>query len=235
VAASPTSSGVVLVHGGLHTAACWRPLLPLLERPAVAVDLPGRGRRPVELASVTLDDCVAAVLEDADGAGFERFTLVGHSMGGITITETAFRHPERVAALVYVGALVPGPGQSAGTLMLGEDMDTPDGVMPAMDDSVTRPLFGNDLDDEQWAEHVKGIVPDATGIFNARLSGYPTGIPITYVGMTRDQPVPPALADQMVANLGPGVDRRTIDAGHTVMVSKPRELAAIVNEVASRS
>jgi pimeloyl-ACP methyl ester carboxylesterase len=201
----------------------------------VAVDLPGRGRRPADLASVTLDDCVAAVLEDADTAGFERFTLVGHSMGGITITETAFRHPDRVAALVYVGALVPGPGQSAGTLMVGDDMVTPDGAMPVMDESVTRPLFGNDLDDEQWAEHVRGIVPDATGIFNARLTGYPKGIPITYVGMTLDQPVPPALADQMAANLGDTVDRRSIDAGHSVMVSKPRELAAIVNEVAAGS
>jgi pimeloyl-ACP methyl ester carboxylesterase len=227
------ADGIVLVHGGLHTAACWLPLLPHLDQTAVAVDLPGRGGRPADLATVTLDDCVAAVLEDADRAGFVRFTLVGHSMGGITITETAFRHPERVAALVYVGALVPGPGQSAGTLMTGNDMVTPDGAMPVMDESLSRALFGNDLDDEQWAEHVKGIVPDATGIFNARLSGYPSGIPITYVGMTDDQPVPPTLADQMVANLGPGVDRRTIDAGHTVMVSQPAALAAIVNEVAA--
>lgn len=224
--------GIVLVHGGLHTSACWAPVLPHLELPAVAVDLPGRDRRPVPLESVTLDDCVAAVLEDADAAGFERFVLVGHSMGGITITETAFRHPERVAALVYVGALVPGTGQSAALLMTGADA-TPNAVMPVMDEAISRPLFGNDLDDDQWAEHASGIVPDATGIFNARLGGYPTGIPVTYVGMSEDQPVPPALADQMAANLGPGVDRRTIDAGHSVMTSKPRELAAIINEVAT--
>ena len=227
------ADGVVLVHGGLHTAACWAPLLPLLDRPAIAIDLPGRGANPADLGTVTLDDCVATVLREADAAGFERFTLVGHSMGGITISETAFRHPARVAALVYVGALVPGPGESAGTLMTGQDMVTPDGAMPVMDESISRALFGNDLDDEQWAHHVQGIVPDSTGIFNARLTGYPKDVPITYVGMTDDQPVPPALADQMVANLGPGVDRRTIDAGHTVMVSKPKELAAIVNEVAA--
>lgn len=223
--------GIVLVHGGMHSSHCWQPLLPLLDLPTVAVDLPGRGTRPAELATVTLEDCVAAVLEDADVAGFDRFGLVGHSMGGITITETAFRHPDRIAALVYVGALVPGPGQSAGTLMVGEDMHTPDGTMPVLDESIGRPLFGNDLDDEQWAEHVKGIVPDATNIFNARLTGYPKGVPITYVGMDRDQPVPPALAAQMVANLGDGVDYRTIDAGHSVMVSRPAELAAILNEV----
>jgi hypothetical protein len=38
----------------------------------------------------------------------------------------------------------------------------------------------------------------------------------------------------MANSLGAGVERRTIAAGHSVMVSKPRELAAIVNEVAAR-
>jgi len=47
--------------------------------------------------------------------------------------------------------------------------------------------------------------------------------------MSRDVPVPPALAEQMIANLGPGVARHTIDAGHTVMVSQPQQLAEILN------
>ena len=60
-----------------------------------------------------------------------------------------------------------------------------------------------------------------------------SGIPITYVNMTRDVPVPPALAEQMAANLGAGVRRQTIDAGHTVMVSQPKALAEIINRAMS--
>ena len=86
---------VVLVHGGMHGSWCWDTVRPFLASPTVAVDLPGRGTRPADLASVTLDDSVAAVLDDAERAGFERFVLVGHSLGGVTITETAVRHPER--------------------------------------------------------------------------------------------------------------------------------------------
>jgi pimeloyl-ACP methyl ester carboxylesterase len=225
--------GVVLVHGGHHCAAGWDPLLPHLSTPVVAVDLPGRGSRPADLASVTIADCVDAVIDAADESGFERFVLVGHSLGGVTITETAYQHPQRVAHLVYVGALVPPPGASAAILMIGSDL--PPGPMAVMDEARSKVLFGNDLSDEQWDDHWRTIVPDAAGIMNARLSGYPTGTPITYVGMTDDVPVPPALADQMVANLGPGVDRRTIDAGHTVMLAKPRELAAIIEEVVARA
>jgi pimeloyl-ACP methyl ester carboxylesterase len=217
---------LVLVHGGMHGSWGWDPLLPLLDPPVVTVDLPGRGRRPAELSSVTLDDCVAAVLEDVEG--LDRVTLVGHSMGGITITETAVRHPDRVAALVYVGALVPGPGQCAGDLMGTGPLE----AMPVLPEDVARPLFGTGLDDEAWAHHYAGLVPDAPGIYNATLSGYPSGIPVTYVSMSLDQPVPPELAARMAANLGDGVDHRVIEgAGHTIMVERPEALAAILREV----
>lgn len=227
------ADGIVLVHGGMHGSWAWDPVLPLLDSPATAVDLPGRGRRPVPLGSVTLDDCVAAVLDDADAAGFDRFVLVGHSLGGVTLTETGFRRPDRVAHLVYVGALIPPPDTSASVLLTGADLENEDGVLPLLDEALGRNLFGNDLDDEQWAHHWKGLVNDAAAIMNARVSGYPKGIPTTYVSMLQDQPVPPALVEQMLPNLGDGIDVRTIDAGHTVMVSQPHELALILNEVAA--
>jgi len=224
------ADGIILVHGGLHTSSCWAPLLPLLKGPARAVDLPGRGSRPADLQEVGLDDCVAAVIDEADAAGFDRFSVVGHSLGGVTITETGYRHPERISHLVYVGALVPPPGSSASIVMTGADLKT----MDSMPEAQARALFGNDLTDDQWVNHFNAMVPDAVGIMNARLSGYPSTIPITYISMSADVPVPPSLAEQMMANLGPNVDRRTIDAGHTVMVSQPTALADIINEVTAR-
>ena len=71
-------------------------------------------------------------------------------------------------------------------------------------------------------------------LWNAQLTGYPRGVPITYVSMTDDVGVPPALAKQMIANLGPDVDHRVLSAGHIVMVTKPRELAEIINDVVGR-
>ena len=224
-----TADGIVLVHGGLHTAQCWQRVLPLLRSPTVAVDLPGRGSRTADLGTVTLADCVAAVIEDADGAGFDRFVLVGHSLGGVTITETAYRHPRRLAHLVYVGALIPPLGSTASILMTGAPLED----MPMMPEEQAHALFGNDLTDEEWSHHYAGLVPEAVGIMNAALSGYPSSVPATYVNMTRDVPVPPTLAEQMAASLGSGVQRRTIDAGHTVMVSQPEALAAIINDVAA--
>ncbi|MDA8046476.1 MAG: alpha/beta hydrolase [Actinomycetota bacterium] len=224
------TDGMVLVHGGLHTGACWKLIVPLIDVPVRAVDLPGRGSRPAPLDTVTLGDCVDAVLEEAERAGFARFALVAHSLGGVTATETAYRHPDRVTHLVLVGALVPPPGSNASIVMFGEPLD----AMTDMTEERARALFGNDMTDDQWAEHYGGLVPEAVALMNAALSGYPRGIPTLYVDMSADVPVPPELAARMAANLGPHVERRTIDAGHTVMVTQPEQLADLVNEFVSR-
>jgi pimeloyl-ACP methyl ester carboxylesterase len=208
-------------------------MTPHLLAPVVAVDLPGRGSRPADLAAVTLSDCVQAVIDSAGQAGFERFVLVGHSLAGVTITETAWRHPERVAGLIYVAAAVPAPGASAAIAITGADM--PPGKPHMPDEATAKAYFGNDLTDEQWAEHWKGLVPESAAIWNAQLSGYPDSVPSTYISMTDDVGVPPELAELMIANLRALAEHRVLCAGHTVMVSKPRELAAIINDVVGRA
>ena len=54
----------VLVHGAGMGASCWDRLIPHLDAPAVALDLPGRGSRSnVPIESVTLEDCANALRE----------------------------------------------------------------------------------------------------------------------------------------------------------------------------
>ena len=112
---------MVLVHGGGHGAWCWEPLVPFLGGEALAIDLPpksvrggaGRFESLPELRTLTIDDFARSLLEDVDDAGIDRFVLVGHSMGGLTISEVARRVPDRVEHLVYVSCMVPPEGRSA--------------------------------------------------------------------------------------------------------------------------
>jgi pimeloyl-ACP methyl ester carboxylesterase len=225
----PVVDGVVLVHGGTCAADIWDDVLPMLSFPAVAVDLPGRGGNPADLATVTLDDCVAAVLNAADAAGFQQFALVGHSLGGVTITETGYRHPERVRSVIYLGALVPTTEVSAARLVTGADM--PSGMMPRMPEEMSKALFATDLTDAQWASVAARLVDDSYAILNATVSGHPLDAHRAYIGLARDIPVPPALVDAMVGVLGPDLDRRTLDTGHMIMNSHPEMLAAALAEV----
>lgn len=134
-----------------------------------------------------------------------------------------------MAALIYVGALVPAQGSNAATVIFGDDLPTEDPRMPTEDRAKL--FFANDMTDDQWAEVWKQFVPESPLLWNARLSAYPHGVPLTYVSLTDDVGVPPALAEQMIVNVGAEVDHRVLSAGHIVMVTKPTELAEVINDV----
>jgi pimeloyl-ACP methyl ester carboxylesterase len=229
---------LVLVHGGGHGAWCWRPLLAHLDAPALAVDLPprsirggaDRSRDVPELRTLTLDDFADSVLADVDAAGYERFVLVGHSMGGLTISELARREPGRVDHLVYVSCIVPPEGVSA--------MDAlPQALVDAAPDAVE--MFCNDMDEEQTRFVLENMGNEAGGVLHepVRRSGISIEVPKTFVKLLRDQSLRPEDQDVYIENLrrspGGDVDVITIDAGHDVMISRPKELADVLNRIAA--
>ncbi len=104
----------VLVHGAWHGAWCWEKVTPLLAASghhAHTLDLPGLGNDPTPISEVTLDSYVNAV-KDVILSVDEPVILVGHSMGGLIITQTAEHVPERVRALGYLAAFSPKNGES---------------------------------------------------------------------------------------------------------------------------
>ncbi len=101
---------VLALHGWLDNAASFEPLAPLLEGVRlVALDLPGHGHsdhRPAG-AHYHFIDYVEDVLGAADALGWERFALLGHSLGGAVATFVAGACPERIARLALIEALGP--------------------------------------------------------------------------------------------------------------------------------
>jgi pimeloyl-ACP methyl ester carboxylesterase len=237
MATDGTIDGVVLVHGGFHGAWCWDAVRPQLAAPSVAVDLPGRGARPAPGEHVRVADCVDAVLEDADAAGYDRFVLVGHSMGGLTITETANRAPDRVVRLVYVAALALAPGQTIFGLFAGDAapvIEDPTGVQTPMDETTVRRMFAGDVSTGEFRAHYERLVPEPIGLFVDTVAGYDSGVAATYVRCTRDATVDGPRVDKMLGNLHPE-EVVEIDADHDVMLSRPDALAAVLNDVVERA
>ena len=105
----------VLVHGGGFAASCWDELVPLLDGEVIAVDLPGRGARPVELSTVTLSDFADAVVEEIGDR--EDVVLVGHSLAGVTLPHVAGRVPDQLRRTVYVSCSVPPTGTAVGEIL----------------------------------------------------------------------------------------------------------------------
>lgn len=68
----------------------------------VAPDLPGHGDSHPEGATFGFDPYADAVLELARDLGWDRFSLVGHSMGGVVAQHVAFQAPDRLTSLVLM-------------------------------------------------------------------------------------------------------------------------------------
>ena len=104
----------LLVHGAFHGAWCWQKLVAELEKRghrAKAIDLPGQGEDQTPLKEVTLDSMVDKIIaEMADLPG--KVVLVGHSLGGMPITVTGEKVPDRIKALVYLSAFLPRDGEA---------------------------------------------------------------------------------------------------------------------------
>lgn len=104
----------VLVHGAWHGAWCWYKIIPQLRRAGhtvVAPELPGHGIDRTPTKRVSMKSYTDRVCEVLDEAG-EPAILVGHSMGGIVITQTAELRPARINKLVYLTAFLMPSGRS---------------------------------------------------------------------------------------------------------------------------
>jgi pimeloyl-ACP methyl ester carboxylesterase len=104
----------VLIHGAWHGAWCWYKVISLLKAKGhnvEAIDLPGSGMDKTPISQVTLDAYARKVCEVLD-AQPEPVILVGHSLGGLAITQAAEYRPDKIKALVYLTAFLLKNGQS---------------------------------------------------------------------------------------------------------------------------
>ncbi|MDP3493690.1 MAG: alpha/beta fold hydrolase [Hyphomonadaceae bacterium] len=112
----------LLIHGAWHGAWCWREVQPLLEElghTSRAIDLPGLGDDSTPLHEVTLEKYVTKIVAAVSELGHDVW-LVGHSLGGVAITQAAELAPDNLSGLVYVTAFMPQNGESLRDLNANE-------------------------------------------------------------------------------------------------------------------
>jgi pimeloyl-ACP methyl ester carboxylesterase len=236
----------LLVHGAFHGAWCWEPFVAELAgrgHAAVTLDLPGAGDDATPVGEVTLD-AYARRICDALAGEPEPVVLVGHSMGGMAITQAAARCPEQIARLVYVAAFLPADGQSLVDLaklpegagdMVQENMvvegEPPVATMPA---AAAREAFYGLCPPEQaaWATERLRPQPLAPFVTPAQLGGGASTTPRAYVIATQDRAIPTALQRRLVAE-HPDVDAVELEADHSPFLSCPAELADALERLAA--
>jgi pimeloyl-ACP methyl ester carboxylesterase len=219
---------VVLVHGGFVDGSGWEGVYHLLKQDGFKVSI-------VQNPTVSLDGDVAAtlqVLDQQDGPT----VLVGHSYGGVVVTEAGSH--DSVAALVYIAAFAADQGESVSTLIADPPPDAPvPPILPPQDGF----LF---LDREKFAASFAGDVDPAQAAFLAdaqvpwgldALNGTVTDAswrrkPSWYLVATDDRMIPPPAQRAMAERAGATVAEAP--GSHAIYVSQPEPVADLIRRAA---
>ncbi len=230
----------VLVHGAWHGAWCWERVIPPMQaagHEVVAIDLPAHGADRSAPWSATLRSYAECIVSAARGLSQKPF-VVGHSMGGIAITDAAGSQPEAFAGLVYLCAFVPRIGDSL--LKLGRqdpNSRVARNLLPGLAGLQIRTgraqsVFYNTCSaaDAAWA--IGRLKPDPVRPMLARLDREaPVGFPRACIVCTEDRAISFDYQREMAAR---GCIRRvvTMKTDHSPFLSAPRELADRLGEMA---
>ncbi len=217
---------IVLVHGALIDGSAWRGVYDVLVRDGYHVSV-------VQQPLTGLDEDVAAtrrVLDQQTGP----VVLVGHSYGGAIIT-VAGTDP-KVKALVYVAALVPDAGETAGQAAppdperLGNFIATPDGFVMLRPEKFAE-NFGADLPRAHAEFIAHAQMPVAIRAFESKVEVAAwRDKPSYYVLATEDRSLDPEAAERMAQRAGSKVTR--VKASHAVLITKPKAVAKVIEEAA---
>lgn len=219
---------IVLIHGGFVDGSGWQGVYDILKKDGYNVAV-------VQNPTTSLADDVAftkRVVASQPG----KVLLVGHSYGGVVITEAGT--DPKVAGLVYIAAFAPDQGESVQSLIKNPAPGAPvPPILPPQDGFLL-------LDQAKFASSFAADVDERTANFMAA-SQVPWGVnalagevtspawktkPSWYLVASDDRMIPPPAQRAMATRAGAKVTE--VPGSHAVYVSRPQEVAALIAKAA---
>jgi pimeloyl-ACP methyl ester carboxylesterase len=233
---------LVLIHGGEHSADCWDLTVGELRRQApklrvLAVDLPGHGATPGDLATVTIADWVRSAVAQIEAAGLGNVVVVGHSLAGLTVPGVVAKlGPPRVREMIFAACSVPEQGKAivdtlSGPLAWYVRQAVRLGKPPATTPNLLAAwLFCNGMTRAQRRFALSRIHAESPSVIvePADRSDLPADIPRTWIMTLRDRPLPVRAQYRSIAALGGVQTLIPVDTCHDLMISEPALLARIL-------
>jgi pimeloyl-ACP methyl ester carboxylesterase len=224
-----TALAIVLVHGGFVDGSGWEDVYNLLKKDGYNVSI-------VQNSTISLADDVAAtrrVIADAKGP----VVLVGHSYGGVVITEAG--NDPKVAGLVYITAFAPDKGESVAALIKDPvpgapvpPILPPQGGFLALDKAKFAASFAGDVPTDKAEFMADSQVPWGLEALNGAVTNPAwRSKPSWYLVATDDKMIPPPAQRFMSKRAGSTVTE--VKGSHAIYVSQPEAVAALIKRAAN--
>lgn len=225
----PEKPAIVLVHGLWADGSSWSKVIP---------DLVEKGYKVISVQNPTtsLEDDVAATRRAIDIAGGD-VILVGHSWGGMVITEAG--NDPRVKGLVYVAAYAPEKGETVPSLsekaaqtQLVNYLQEADGYVSLTKDGVTK-VFANDLSSKEQEMVFAVQVPCSPKVFKGVCSNPAwKEKPSWYIVASGDKTIHPDLERLMAARAK--AKTTELSSCHVAMLVQPKKVLDVILEAAGQ-
>jgi pimeloyl-ACP methyl ester carboxylesterase len=240
-ACSDPAKSYVLVHGSFMGQAGWSDVANELRADGATVrtlDLPAHGgdtSPPADASLAAYVSAVSAAIDDSD----RPVVLVGHSMGGVVVSQVAEQRPDDIESVVYLAAYAPTSGQSLLALammdsgsQLGAHLQFHEDGTIDVDQTKFAELFCAECDAATQARLLAGYrgEPGAPLMEPVTLTDRFASVSKTYIFANRDVVISPALQHEMASQ---HALRRsvTIDGSHALMFAAPHAVAtALLDE-----
>ena len=219
---------IVLVHGGFVDGSGWEGVANILKKDGYAVTV-------VQNPTLSLADDVA-VTRRAIAKQAGPVLLVGHSYGGVVITEAG--NDPKVQGLVYVAAFAPDKGESVSSLIKNPPAGAPvppilppqDGFL-FLDQAKFAASFAADVAPDKAAFMATSQVPWGVAALDGAVTTPAWKVkPSWYLVAQDDRMIPPPAQRQMSQRAGATVTE--VPGSHAVYVSRPAAVAAVIEQAA---
>ena len=220
---------IVLVHGGLVDGSGWKDVYKILKKDGYSVAI-------VQEPTISLPDDVAVTKRVIDGQNGP-VILVGHSYGGVVITEAG--NDPKVAGLVYVTAFAPDKGESAAAIIKSAPASAPaPPILPPQDgylflDKAKFPTaFAADVSPDLASFMADSQVPWGVEALGGAITqpAWRTK-PSWYLITTEDRMIPPDAQWAMSKRAGSTVVE--VKSSHSVFLSHPQAVADLIEQAAT--
>ena len=225
------NKNIVLVHGGFVDGSGWQGVYDALKNKGYNVAI-------VQNPTISLGGDVAVTkrtIAAQDGA----VILVGHSYGGVVITEAG--NDPAVAGLVYIAAFAPDKGESVQSLIQNPPPGAPvppilppqDGLL-LLDRNEFAASFAADVEPETAAFMADSQVPWGVEALSGAVTEPAWKVkPSWYLVSTEDRMIPPDAQRSMAKRVGSEVVE--VKGSHAVYVSQPAAVADLIEQAANAS
>jgi pimeloyl-ACP methyl ester carboxylesterase len=238
---------VLAVHGWFGSARGWGSLPGYLDTSAytyVFMDLRGYGDRKDAGGEFTMAEAAADALELADELGWDRFSVIGHSMGGKVGHQVLLQAPDRVRKLVGINpvpaaqvpmdeqtwALFDGAAANPANRAAIINFTTGSKLTPTFIDSVVRHSLENSA-----TQAFAAYLPSWAKTDFSEKAGKDASTPVKVIVGETDPAMSAEVMEQTWLVYFPGAELEVMaNAGHYPMFETPVALATSIEEFLGR-